>query len=109
MARFSRVFAVPKPRVDFVRGLRFRLMVSYVLFFTLLLVVIGLVFHKTLQIQTEADVQDALDPNSPLAIRLNLALEQMTATARSIGDLADYLRRNPSALVRGKYVSDKDQ
>jgi heavy metal sensor kinase len=61
MARFSRVFAVPKPRVDFVRGLRFRLMVSYVLFFTLLLVVIGLVFHKTLQIQTEADVQDALE------------------------------------------------
>jgi paraquat-inducible protein B len=55
------------------------------------------------------DVQEALDPNAPLAIRLNLALEQMTATARSIGDLSDYLRRNPSALIRGKYVSDKDR
>jgi paraquat-inducible protein B len=55
------------------------------------------------------EVQGALDPDSALAIRLNLALEQMTATARSIGDLSDYLRRNPSALIRGKYVSDKDQ
>ncbi len=61
MARFSRAFAVPKPPVAFVRGLRFRLMLSYVLFFTLLLVVIGLVFHKTLEIQTERDVQDALE------------------------------------------------
>ncbi|HUA82838.1 MAG TPA: ATP-binding protein [Bryobacteraceae bacterium] len=61
MARFSIAFAVPKPRVDFLRGLRFRLMLSYVLFFTLLLVVIGLVFHKTLQLQTERDAQDALD------------------------------------------------
>jgi heavy metal sensor kinase len=61
MARFTRVFGVPKPRVDFVRGLRFRLMVSYVLFFTLLLIVIGLVFHKTLQLETERDVRDALE------------------------------------------------
>ncbi len=58
---------------------------------------------------TLLDVQDALDPESPLAVRLNLALEQITETARSVGDLSDYLRRNPSALVRGKYVSDKDR
>jgi len=55
------------------------------------------------------EVQGALDPDSALSIRLNLALEQMTATARSIGDLSDYLRRNPSALIRGKYVSEKDR
>ena len=61
MARFTRVFGVPKLRVDFVRGLRFRLMVSFVLFFTLLLVVIGLVFHKTLQLETQRDVRDALE------------------------------------------------
>src|SRR5579883_1364625 len=61
MARFTRVFAVPKPRVDFLRGMRFRLMVSFVIFFTILLVVIGLVFHKTLQLETERDVRDALD------------------------------------------------
>jgi len=35
-------------------------MLSYVLFFTALLVVIGLVFHKTLQLSTERDVSDAL-------------------------------------------------
>jgi len=58
---------------------------------------------------TLQEVQGALDPDSALAIRLNLALEQMTATARSIGDLSDYLRRNPSALIRGKYVSDKNR
>jgi paraquat-inducible protein B len=58
---------------------------------------------------TMLEVQSTLDPESPIAIRLNLALDQMTVTARSIGDLADYLRRNPSALVRGKYVSDKDR
>ena len=61
MARFTRVFAVPKPRVDFVRGMRFRLMVSFVLLFAILLAVIGLLFHKTLQIQTETDVRDALE------------------------------------------------
>ena len=58
---------------------------------------------------TLLEVQSALDPDSPIAIRLNVALEQMTETARSVGDLADYLRRNPAALVRGKYVSDKEQ
>ncbi|HEY1851231.1 MAG TPA: MlaD family protein [Candidatus Binataceae bacterium] len=58
---------------------------------------------------TLLEVQSALDPDSPIAIRLNVALEQMTETARSVGDLADYLRRNPSALIRGKYVSDKER
>jgi paraquat-inducible protein B len=58
---------------------------------------------------TLLEVQGTLNPDSPIAIRLNLALEQMTETARSIGDLSDYLRRNPSALIRGKYVSDKDR
>jgi heavy metal sensor kinase len=36
-------------------------MLSYVLFFTVLLVVIGLVFHQTLQLETERDVRDALE------------------------------------------------
>jgi len=48
-------------RVDFVRGMRFRLMLSYVLFFTALLVAVGLFFHQTLQRQTESDVRDALE------------------------------------------------
>jgi len=61
VARFTRVFGVPTLRVDFVRGMRFRLMLSYVLFFTALLVAVGLFFHQTLQRQTESDVRDALD------------------------------------------------
>lgn len=60
MARFTRVFGVPKLRVDFMRGMRFRLMLSYVLFFTVLLVVIGLFFRQTLQYEMEGDVRDAL-------------------------------------------------
>jgi heavy metal sensor kinase len=46
--------------VRIVRGLRFRLTLSYVLFFTVLLVALGLFFRKTLQIQLEGDVRDAL-------------------------------------------------
>src|SRR5271170_2347688 len=61
MARFTRVFGVPKLRVDYARGLRFRLAVSYVLFFTVLLVVIGLLFRQNLKNQLEGDVRAALE------------------------------------------------
>jgi paraquat-inducible protein B len=55
------------------------------------------------------DLQSTLDPDSPLAVRLNSALEQLTYTTRSIGELTDYLQQNPSALVRGKYVPEKER
>jgi phospholipid/cholesterol/gamma-HCH transport system substrate-binding protein len=45
-------------------------------------------------------------PDSPLAYRLNTALENLSSASNSIRQLADYLQRNPSALVRGKYTSD---
>jgi heavy metal sensor kinase len=61
MARFTRVFGAPQLRVDFVRGLRFRLTMSYVLLFTILLVVIGLFFRRTLQSQMEGSVREALE------------------------------------------------
>ena len=41
--------------------MRFRLMASYVLFFTVLLVAVGLIFRQTLKSQTEGDVHDALE------------------------------------------------
>jgi paraquat-inducible protein B len=66
---------------------------------------------KTMQ-ETRAtlvSLQQTLDPNSPLAVRLNQALDSMTDTSRSIGELTDYLQRNPGALVRGRYVPDKDK
>ena len=54
-------------------------------------------------------LQQTLDPNSPLAVRLNQTLDQLSETGRSLEEFTDYLQRNPSALLRGKYVPDKDK
>src|SRR6516225_3731909 len=61
MARITRVFGMPQLRVRFARGLRFRLMLSYVLFFTLLLGAVGLLFREVLKNQLEGEVQALLD------------------------------------------------
>jgi len=53
MARFTRAFGIPKLRVSFLRGLRFRLLLSYVFFFVLLLFVIGFFLAQTLKNQLE--------------------------------------------------------
>jgi len=45
----------------FTRGLRFRLAVSYVFFFTLLLVLLGRVFHQTLSASFQARMQSVLN------------------------------------------------
>jgi paraquat-inducible protein B len=50
-------------------------------------------------------LQQGLDPDSPLVVHLNQTLESLDETSRSMGELADYLQRNPAALVRGRYVS----
>ena len=42
------------------------------------------------------------DPNSPAAVNLNRALRELSAAARSIRVLADYLEQHPEALVKGK-------
>jgi len=55
---------------------------------------------------TLASAQLLLSPGSPMTHKLDLTLEELTDASRSIHDLADYLQRNPSALIRGKYVSD---
>jgi len=47
--------------VRLVRGLRFRLSLSYVLFFTILLIVIGLVFRQALRSEMNGDVQALLE------------------------------------------------
>jgi heavy metal sensor kinase len=48
-------------QLKLVRGLRFRLTLSYVVFFTILLVVIGLVYRQTLKRQLEGVEREALD------------------------------------------------
>ncbi len=47
--------------MNLVRGLRFRLTISYLLLFSALLVLIGLYFRHRLQVQTEGDVRDVLE------------------------------------------------
>ncbi len=55
---------------------------------------------------TLGDLRTDLAPGSPLNYQLITALEDLSDASRSIRDLADYLQRNPSAVVRGKYASD---
>ncbi len=55
------------------------------------------------------NLQNTLDPDSPLAVHLNRTLDSLDETARSIGEFSDYLQRNPGALVRGRYVPEKDK
>jgi paraquat-inducible protein B len=47
-------------------------------------------------------VNRALDGETRLGHDLSQALRQLTAAARSVNALADYLQRHPEALVRGK-------
>ena len=51
----------PKSRTGFLRSLRFRLTLSYVLFFSVLLIGIGLLFQKTLQLGMDDDSRAALE------------------------------------------------
>jgi paraquat-inducible protein B len=56
-----------------------------------------------------ASAQLLLSPGSPMVHKLDTTLDELADASRSIHDLADYLQRNPSALIRGKYVSDGNQ
>lgn len=43
-----------------------------------------------------------LDPDAPLAVELTAALNELGETARTFRDLADYLERNPNAVLTGR-------
>ncbi|MBF6569023.1 MAG: MCE family protein [Candidatus Binataceae bacterium] len=51
---------------------------------------------------TLTSVQHSIAPDSPLGYQLNQTLSQLSTAAREVRNLAEYLQRNPSALVRGK-------
>jgi paraquat-inducible protein B len=55
---------------------------------------------------TMVDVQSAIAPDSALRYRVDTALDNLSEASSAIRQLADYLQRNPSAVVRGKYVPD---
>jgi paraquat-inducible protein B len=52
-------------------------------------------------------LQAGLQPDAPLVYRTNQALENVSAAARSLRELGDYLQRNPSAIVRGRYYGNQ--
>ena len=43
-----------------------------------------------------------LGPSAPIQLELSNALQEVTRAARGVRVLADYLERNPAALIRGK-------
>ena len=47
-------------------------------------------------------VNDNLDASSETSYRINATLMEIEGAARSIRLLADYLERNPEALIQGK-------
>jgi paraquat-inducible protein B len=56
--------------------------------------------------KTMEGVQQTLAPDSTLRYRLDLALDNLSEASSAIHQLADMLQRNPSSLVRGRYVPD---
>jgi paraquat-inducible protein B len=58
---------------------------------------------------TLASFQLVVSPGSPVTHKLDSTLDELDDASRSIHDLADYLQRNPSALIRGKYESNNSQ
>jgi paraquat-inducible protein B len=54
---------------------------------------------------TLGTVQTAIEPNSPVNYQVLQTLQDVSAAAHSIKELADYLQRNPSAIIRGRDVS----
>jgi paraquat-inducible protein B len=56
---------------------------------------------------TLESVQKLANAGSPLAGQLAGVLDELRGTARSIRLLADYLERNPSALLRGRSMEGR--
>jgi paraquat-inducible protein B len=57
--------------------------------------------------ETLAAVQTMLGPNSPINYQISQTLDQTSSAARSLRQLSDYLRRNPSSVVRGRYTPEQ--
>lgn len=51
---------------------------------------------------TMEDMRAVVTPGSPVVVQLESTLRELSTAARSLRDLAEYLQRNPSAIVRGK-------
>jgi len=51
-----------------------------------------------------ANLRAVVEPGSPLLTNLEKSLYEISIAAAALGELADYLQQNPSALLRGKDV-----
>ena len=56
-----------------------------------------------------ASVGAGIEPDAPLIVDLRRALEEFAIAARSVRSLAEYLERNPGALVRGKANAEQEK
>ncbi|HYL57886.1 MAG TPA: MlaD family protein [Candidatus Acidoferrales bacterium] len=54
---------------------------------------------------TLGTVNTTIEPGSPVNYQIVQTLQDVSAAARSIKELTDYLQRNPSAIVRGRDLS----
>ena len=57
--------------------------------------------------KTFVDADDLLDEDSKLVYEMENALMEISAMARSMRELADYLKRHTESLIRGKGGSDR--
>jgi len=55
---------------------------------------------------TLRNLRAVLEPGSPLLTNLERSLYEISTAAAALGELADYLQQNPSALLRGKDVEN---
>ena len=58
---------------------------------------------------TMGSARTLIEPGSPVEHDLRKALQDVSAAARSLAQLADYLERNPTALLYGKQAPAKDE
>jgi len=61
---------------------------------------------ESLQVRIER-VSAVLEPDSPILIQFEQAMSELSSASRAMRNLADYLERNPSALIRGRPGGDR--
>ena len=55
---------------------------------------------------TAAELHSTLSPDAPLIYRLDVALRDFSEATNAIRELTEFLQRNPSAIIRGKYQAE---
>jgi len=53
---------------------------------------------------TLANVQHTVEPQSPLSYQLTQTLQDLSSAANAVQELAEMLHRNPTVLVRGRFI-----